>query len=64
VKRIAHLTVTFVFAAMSAAVVAYSLAHIAHYGLAIPGPALREQALTCAALIIGLVTIECLSGKE
>ena len=49
---------------MSAAVVAYSLAHVAHYGLGIPGTALREQALTCAALIIGLVTIECLSGKE
>jgi hypothetical protein len=64
VKRIAHLTVTFVFAAMSAAVVAYSLAHIAHYGLGIPGPALREQALTCAALIIGLITIECLSSQE
>jgi hypothetical protein len=64
VKGIARLAVTFVFAAMSAAVVAYSLAHVAHYGLGVPGPALREQALTCAALMIGLVTIECLSSKE
>jgi hypothetical protein len=64
VKRIVHLAVTFVFAAMSAAVVAYSLAHVAHYGLGVPGPALREQALICAALIIGLITIECLSSSE
>ena len=63
-KRIVHLAVTFVFAAMSAAVVAYSLAHVAHYGLGVPGPALREQALICAALIIGLITIECLSSSE
>lgn len=63
-KRIVHLALTFAFAAMSAAVVAYALAHVAHYGLGVPGPALREQALTCAALMIGLVTIECLSSSE
>ena len=63
-KRIAHLAATFVFATMSAAVVAYGLAHVAQYGLGVPGPALREQALTCAALIIGLVTVECLSSSE
>lgn len=63
-NRFVHLAVTFVFAAMSAAVVAYSLAHVAHYGLGVPGSALREQALTCAALMIGLVAIECLSSKE
>jgi len=48
----------------SAAIVAYSLAHIAHYDLGVPGSALREQALMCAALIFGLVTIEFLASKE
>lgn len=63
-KRIVHLAVTFVFGASSAAVAAYTLAHVAHYNLAIPSSALREQALTCAILMIGLVTIECLSSKK
>jgi hypothetical protein len=63
-KGIIHLAVTFVFGVSSAAVVAYALAHVAHYNLAIPSSALREQALTCAVLMIGLVTIECLSSKE
>ncbi len=49
---------------MSAAAVAYALAHVAHYGLGVPAPALREQALICAALICGLVTIEFLGSKE
>ena len=63
-KRFVHLAVTFVLAMMSAAVVAYSLAHVGHYGLGVPGSALREQALICAALIIGLVTIEFLASGE
>lgn len=63
-NRLAHLTFTFFFAVASAAVVAYSLAHIAHYNLGVPGPALREQALICAALILGLVTVEFLISKE
>jgi len=49
---------------ISAAGVAYVLAHIAHYNLGVPAPALREQALICAALVCGLVTIEFLSRKE
>lgn len=63
-KKIIHLAVTFVFGASSATGAAYALAHVAHYNLAIPSSALREQALTCAVLMIGLVTIECLSSKE
>lgn len=63
-NRLAHLTVTFFFAVSSAAVVAYSLAHVAHYDLGVPTPALREQALICAALILGLVTVEFLVSKE
>ena len=63
-NRLAHLTFTFFFAVASAAVVAYSLAHIAHYNLGVPGSALREQALICAALILGLVTVEFLMSKE
>ena len=49
---------------VSAAAVAYSLAHVAYYSLGVPGSALREQALICAALIFGLVTIEFLASKE
>jgi hypothetical protein len=64
VNRLAHLTFSFFFAVASAAVVAYSLAHIAHYNLGVPGSALREQALICAALILGLVTVEFLMSKE
>lgn len=63
-NRLAHLTFSFFFAVASAAVVAYSLAHIAHYNLGVPGSALREQALICAALILGLVTVEFLMSKE
>ena len=64
VNRLAQLTVTFLLAVASAAVVAYSLAHIAHYDLGVPGTALRQQALICAALIFGLVTIEFLVSRE
>jgi hypothetical protein len=63
-NRLAHLTFTFFFAVSSAAVVAYSLAHVAHYDLGVPTSALREQALICAALILGLVTVEFLVSKE
>ena len=63
-KRLSHFAVTFFFATASAAVVAYVLAHIAHYDLGVPAPALREQALISAALICGLVTIEFLVRKE
>jgi hypothetical protein len=64
VKRLVHRTVAFLVSMISAAGVAYVLAHIAHYNLGVPAPALREQALICAALVCGLVTIEFLSRKE
>lgn len=63
-KRFAYLAITFFSAAASAAFVAYWLAYIAHYNLGVPGSALREQALICAALVFGLVTIEFLASKE
>ena len=63
-KRFVHLAVTFFVVMVSAAAVAYSLAHVAHYSLGVPGSALREQALICAALIFGLVTIEFLASRE
>ncbi len=63
-KKFARLANAFFFAMASAAIVAYSLAYIAHYNLGVPGSALREQALICAALVFGLVTIEFLASKE
>lgn len=63
-NRFVHLAVTFFVVMVSAAAVAYSLAHVAYYSLGVPGSALREQALICAALIFGLVTIEFLASKE
>jgi hypothetical protein len=55
---------TFLFAMASAAIVAYSMAYLAHNHLGVPSPALREQALICAALIFGLVTFEFFASKE
>ena len=63
-KNFVDYTIAFLFALGSAAFVAYVMAHIAHYNLGVPGPALREQALICAALVFGLVTIEFLASKE
>ena len=58
------LAITFIFASGSAAVVAYVIAHIAHHDLGFSRSALRQQALICAALVVGLVTIELLASKE
>ena len=63
-NRFVHLAMTFVFAMTSAAGVAYALAHVVHHSLGVPGSALREQALFCAALIVGLITIEFLASRE
>ena len=63
-KRFARHAVAFLVGMICAAGVAYSLAHVAHYDLGVPASALREQALICAALIIGLVTIEFLVSRE
>lgn len=63
-KKFVSLAVTFILALGSAAIVAYVMAHIAHHSLGFSRSALREQALICAALIVGLVTIEFLASKE
>jgi len=64
VKRFAHLAITFLLAVGSGAIVAYSIAHIAHYDLGFARSALREQALICATLVAGLVVIEMLTTTE
>jgi hypothetical protein len=64
VQKLVHLAITFIFAMGSAAIVAYAMAHIAHHSLGFSRSTLREQALICAALIVGLVTIELLASKE
>lgn len=63
-KRFVHSTIAFVVAMISAAGIAYVLACLAHDGLGVPGSALREQALICAALMMGLITIEFLVSRE
>lgn len=63
-KKFVDRTITLLAALGSAAVAAYSMAHVAHYNLGIPGSDLREQALICAGLIVSLVTIEFLASKE
>jgi hypothetical protein len=64
VKKFVLLAITFLLALGSAAIVAYAMAHIAHHSLGFSRSALREQALICAALLVGLVTIELLASKE
>lgn len=63
-RQFFHLVIIPVLALGSAAIVAYATAHFAHYGLGVPRSALREQALICAAIMVGLVTIEMLASKE
>jgi hypothetical protein len=64
VRKFYDLAITFVLALVSAAVVAYSTAHFVHYTLGLSRSALREQALICATLIAGLVTIELLASTR
>lgn len=63
-RRPGSRAITFILAVVSAAIVAYSMAHFIHYNLGFSPSALREQALICAALMVGLVTIEMLAGRE
>jgi hypothetical protein len=63
VKQFFHLVVISVLALGSAAIVAYATAHFAN-SLGFSRSALREQALICAALMVGLLTIEMLASKE
>ena len=63
-KKFCHFAITFFLAAVSAAIVAYSMAHFIHYNLGFSPSTLREQALICAALLVGLVAIEMLAGEK
>ena len=64
VKNFCDLAITLFLALVSAAIVAYSMAHFVHYSLGWSRSALREQALICAALIAGLVTVEMLASTR
>jgi hypothetical protein len=64
VKKFCDIAITSLFALVSAAIVAYSTAHFVHYVLGFSRSALREQALICAALIVGVVTIEKLASTK
>lgn len=64
VKRLCHFAITLLLAVVTAAIVAYSMAHFIHYNLGFSRSVLREQALICAALLAGLVTIEMLASRE
>jgi hypothetical protein len=63
-KKFFDLAIALFLALVSAAVVAYAMAHFVHYGLGFSRSALCEQALICAALIVGLVTIEMLANTN
>ena len=63
-KKFVYLAMAFILAVGSAAIAAYAMAHIAHHSLGFSQSTLREQALICAALIVGLVTIELLASKR
>ena len=63
-KEFCDLAISFLFALVSAAIVAYAMAHFVHYTLGFSRSALREQALICAALIVSLVTIEMLASTK
>jgi hypothetical protein len=64
VKKFCDLAITVFLDLHSAAIAAYSLAHFVHYTLDLSRSALREQALICAKLIDGLVTIELLASTR
>ena len=63
-KKLAVLALTILLSSCAAAVVAYSMAHLAHHNLGIPSSALRSQALISAGLILGLVTIDLLATRD
>jgi hypothetical protein len=64
VKKFRDLAITGFLALASAAILAYSMAHFVHYGLGFSRSALREQALFCAAVIVGLLMIEMLASTK
>ena len=62
--KLAFLAMSLFLVMGSAALVAYSLAYTGQFYLGMPGAALREQALTSAAVIFGLVTIQFLIMED
>jgi hypothetical protein len=64
VKKFRDLSIAFLLACCAAAIVAYSMAHVAHYGLGISSSDLRNQALTSAAVLFGFVAVEFLVTSD
>jgi hypothetical protein len=64
VKKLRDLVIVFLLASCSAAVAAYSMAHVAHYNLGIPSLDIRNQALTSAAVLFGFVAVEFIVTRE
>ncbi len=64
VKKFRDLVGIFLLASGSAAVAAYSMAHVAHYGLGISSLDLQDRALTSAAILFGFVAVEFITTSE
>ena len=64
VKKFRDLVVVFLLASCGAAIVAYSMAHVAHYNLGISSSDLRNQALTSAVVLFGFVAVEFIVTSE
>ena len=64
VKKVLDHVIAFLLASCSAAVAAYSMAHVAHHNLGMASSDLRNQALMSAALLIGFVTVEFIVTRE
>jgi hypothetical protein len=63
VNKFVQLAMICLAALGSAAISAYAIAHLL-LDLGVARAALRNQALVCAALVTGLVTIELLASRE
>lgn len=63
-KKFRDLAVAFLLACCGAAIVAYSMAHVAHYSLGISSSDLRNRALTSAVILFGFVAVEFIVTRE
>ena len=63
-KKFRDLAVVFLLASCSAAIAAYSMAHVAHYGLGISSSDLQNRALTSAVVLFGFVAVEFIVTRE
>jgi hypothetical protein len=64
VKRFRDVVVVLLLACGGATIVAYSMAHVAHYNLGISSSDLRNQALTSAVVLFGFVAAEFIVTSE